>query len=247
LWHVPWLYDLALRSDAWHYAQHVCFLAAALLFWYPVVRPYPGRPRWSCWLLLPCLLLADLSNTGLSAVLTFSQRGLYPYYAEAPRLAGISVLDDQSAAGVLMWVPGSLAFLVPLFAICVRLLSGQESGVRSQASGVRRQRARSVPGRIALPLVSSSPTPGSRLPAPGFDLLRVPLLGRFLKWRHARLALQFPLLLLTGLVIIDGLYGPQVGALNLAGVLPWIHWRGLLIIGLLAAGNVFCMGCPFLL
>src|SRR5262249_19105018 len=54
-------------------------------------------------------------------------------------------------------------------------------------------------------------------------------------------------LLLAGLVIYDGLCGPQVGGMNLAGVLPWIHWRGLLILALLVAGNVFCMGCPFLL
>src|SRR5205823_13114272 len=80
-----------------------------------------------------------------------------------------------------------------------------------------------------------------------FDLLRVPLLGRFLKWRHARLCLQVPLLLLAGLVIYDGFRGPQAGAMNLAGVLPWVHWRGLLVLGLLAAGNVFCLGCPFLL
>jgi polyferredoxin len=72
-------------------------------------------------------------------------------------------------------------------------------------------------------------------------------LGRFLKWRHARLCLQVPLLLLAVVMIYDGLRGPQVGGLNLAGVLPWIHWRGLIILGLLAAGNVFCMGCPFLL
>src|SRR5262249_14910632 len=45
----------------------------------------------------------------------------------------------------------------------------------------------------------------------------------------------------------DGLWGPQVGPMNLAGVLPWIHWRGLVILGLLAAGNVFCMACPFML
>src|SRR5262249_10251962 len=82
---------------------------------------------------------------------------------------------------------------------------------------------------------------------PGFDLLRVPLLGRFLKWRHARFCLQLPLLVLAALVIFDGLCGPRVGAMNLAGVLPWIHWRGLLVLGLLVAGNVFCMGCPFLL
>jgi ferredoxin len=78
-------------------------------------------------------------------------------------------------------------------------------------------------------------------------VLRVPLLGRFLKWRHARLALQMPLMALAGVVIFDGLHGPQVGPMNLAGVLPWIHWRGLVILTLLALGNVFCMACPFML
>src|SRR5205085_2617205 len=110
------------RSPGWHYLQHFCFLATALLFWYVVVRPYPARPRWSPWLLLPYLLLADVQNTVLSAVLTFSDRVLYPYYAEAPRLGGLSPLEDQSAAGVLLWVPGPLAFLLPLFAAAVRLL-----------------------------------------------------------------------------------------------------------------------------
>lgn len=232
LWHLPPLYDLALRSDYWHYAQHVSFLAAAMLFWYPVVRPYPARPHWSRWLLLPYLLLADLSNTILSAVLTFSDRVLYTYYSEMPRLAGISVLDDQSAAGALMWVPGSLAFLIPLFAIGVRLLFGPQPEVRSRKLATLQRRNVSSE--------SSSPTPG-------FDLLRVALIGRFLRWRHARLCLQIPLLILAAFVIYDGLYGPQLGATNLAGVLPWIHWRGLLIVGLLAVGNVFCMGCPFLL
>src|SRR5262249_3865622 len=71
LWHFPPAYDLAVRSSGWHYLQHVCFLGAALLFWYPVVRPYPSRPRWSPWLLFPYLILADLSNTILSVLLTF--------------------------------------------------------------------------------------------------------------------------------------------------------------------------------
>src|SRR5262249_33460982 len=169
------LYDLALCSPGWHYTQHACFLAAALLFWYPVVRPYPSRPRWSSWLLLPYLLFADLSNTALSAVLTFSERALYPHYAEAPRLAGISVLDDQAAAGVLMWVPGSLAFLVPLFAVGVRLLSGQGSEVRGQRSEVRGQKSEvSKQGRVPLPLVASAPLTSDRRPlTSGFDLLRL--------------------------------------------------------------------------
>src|SRR5262249_25609376 len=136
VWHAPPVYDLALRSGAWHYLEHACFLGTALVFWYPVVRPYPSRPRWSPWLLLPYLLLADLSNTALCAVLTFSDRVLYPYYAEVPRLGGLSALEDQSAAGVLMWVPGSVAFLLPLFGIGVRLLSGDRDSVLSTESSV---------------------------------------------------------------------------------------------------------------
>jgi cytochrome c oxidase assembly factor CtaG len=242
LWHVPPVYDLALRSSGWHYLQHLCFLGTALLFWYPIVRPYPGLQRWSPWLLFPVLLVADLSNTVLSALLTFSDRVLYPYYTEVPRLGGLSPLDDQSAAGVLMWVPGSVAFLLPLFALGVRLLSGNPPAPRAQYSvrSTQHPATRSA-GRLALPLVLPQPVHSS-----GFDLLRAPLLGRFLKWRHARLCLQLPLLLLAVLVIYDGFRGPQVGAMNLAGILPWIHWRGLIILGLLAAGNVFCMGCPFL-
>ena len=94
-----------------------------------------------------------------------------------------------------------------------------------------------------MPLV---PRPSSLPPRSSFDLLRVPLLGRFLKWRHARLAMQVPLVALAGVLILDGLRGPQVGPMNLAGVLPWIHWRGLLILSLLAVGNCFCLACPFL-
>ena len=120
LWHVPAFYEVALRSTGWHYLQHICFLGTALLFWYPVVRPYPSRPRWSLWLLFPYLILADVQNTVLSALLTFSDRVLYAPYAEVPRLGGLSALDDQSAAGVLMWVPGSW-FTCCLF---LRLASG---------------------------------------------------------------------------------------------------------------------------
>jgi cytochrome c oxidase assembly factor CtaG len=224
VWHVPPMYDLSLRSPGWHYLQHVCFLGAALLFWYPVVRPYPSRPRWSTWLLVPYLLLADVSNTILSAILTFSDRLLYPYYAEVPRVAGLSPLDDQATAGVLMWVPGSFAFLLPLFCIGVQLFS--ERGIRNAECGVKR------PGRLSLPLVPAS----SSIPHSAF---RIP------HW--TRLALQVTMLILAGVVIVDGLRGPPVGAMNLAGVLPWIHWRGLVVLTLLVAGNLFCMACPFML
>ncbi len=243
LWHAPPIYDLALRSSGWHYLQHVCFLGTAMLFWYGIVRPYPSRPRWSLWLLLPCLILADVQNTALSALFTFSSRPIYAYYAELPRPGG-SVIDDQAAAGVIMWVPGTLAFLLPIFGIGVRLLAGdKETGRRGdKETGTQGDKETRRQGRIPLAVVGSPVSLSPRLPvslSPGL------LVGRFLQWPHARLVLQLPLLLLAALVIYDGLCGPQVAPMNLAGVLPWIHWRGFVILALLAVGNVFCLACPF--
>ncbi len=194
LWHAPAAYDLALRSSSWHYLQHACFLAAGLLFWYPVVRPFPAHPRWSLWLLLPYLILADVQNTIFSALLTFSDHVLYPYYLQIPRLARLSALEDQSAAGVLMWVPGSIAFLVPLFALSARLLYGaggkEEREKGRQGEGEKRSEGGIGSLSLSPFLPFSLSLPPTRIPA--FDLLRIPLIGRFLRWRHARLAMQAP-------------------------------------------------------
>lgn len=89
--------------------------------------------------------------------------------------------------------------------------------------------------------------PTSGRPAGTPDLLRVPVLGRFLRWRHARSVLQAVLLGLAALVILDGLFGPELAPMNLAGTLPWVHWRGFVVLALLVAGNLFCMACPFML
>lgn len=137
LWHTPALYELALRSEAWHAVEHACFVLAALLFWWPVIQPWPSHPRWPRWAMLPYLALADLQNTALSALLTFSGRVLYPSYAALPRPFELSPLQDQAAAGVLMWVPGSLAFLLPLGWIVAELLAPRRAGARARASTVR--------------------------------------------------------------------------------------------------------------
>src|SRR5215470_347514 len=120
-WHLPALYELALRSEFWHDVQHICFLGTGLLFWWPVVQPWPSRLRWPRWTIIPYLLFADIQNTALSAFLIFSERVLYPSYAVLPRLWGISVLDDQAAAGAIMWVPGSVIFLVPVVVLVIGL------------------------------------------------------------------------------------------------------------------------------
>jgi cytochrome c oxidase assembly factor CtaG len=233
-WHIPSVYEAALSSSMLHKLQHLCFLGSSLLFWFPVVRPYPLRPRWSSWLLLPYLLFADISNTVLSALLTFSDQVLYPHYSQIPRLSGISALDDQATAGVIMWVPGSAVFLLPLFGIGISLLFGGGKSLRALPT---RRATSSFP---VLPMWQAPP------PRKGFDLLNLPIVGRFLRWRHARIAVQLVTTGLAGVVIADGLLGTQVSAMNLAGILPWVHWRGFVILGLLAVGNVSCFACPFL-
>jgi len=132
-WHVPGLYELALRAELWHEAQHVCFLSTGILFWWPVVQPWPSPLRWPRWTMIPYLLLADLQNTALSAFLIFSERILYPTYAAVPRLWGIPALDDQAAAGVIMWVPGSVIFLLPVGVLVIRLLAAPRTR-RARAS-----------------------------------------------------------------------------------------------------------------
>jgi hypothetical protein len=87
---------------------------------------------------------------------------------------------------------------------------------------------------------------GSTPLAGGTDVLRWPVIGPLLRWRHARTSLQLVLLLAALVVILHGLFGPAIGSANLATVLTWVHYRGLLVVALLAAGNVFCAGCPFI-
>ena len=245
LWHTPRGYDLALDYATWHVVEHVCFIGAGLLFWYPVIRPFPSRPGWSQWIVLPYLFLAGVQMTVLSAWLSFSTRPIYAHYTEVPRIGGWSVLEDQNAAGVLMWVPGSIAFVVPMFWIALRMLYGSQRAVPRKTERPA----------VGLPVITScasgcsqSMKAGARRRGTlGYDLLEAPLVGRLLKRPATRQTLQLIMLLAAGLVILDGFFGPNLGPANLAGVAPWIHWRGLVVLGLLVGGNFFCMVCPFTL
>jgi putative membrane protein len=133
-WHIPAMFALGMRSEGWHLAEHACFFAAGLLFWWPVVQPWPSlaaRPRWSVPLYL---FLATLPCDALSAFLTFCNRVVYPHYLHAQRLFDISPLGDQEIAGALMWVWVTFAYLAPAAAVTIRMLSPQS--LRSPAQVV---------------------------------------------------------------------------------------------------------------
>jgi cytochrome c oxidase assembly factor CtaG len=135
-WHIPASFELTLRSERWHNTEHLCFLFTSILFWWIVLAPWPSRPRWSRWMVVPYLLTADLVNTIVSGVLAFSGKVLYPTYAHVERLFWWTPLQDQILAGSEMWVLNSLVFLVPVAAIVIRLLSPR-SLERAALSSVR--------------------------------------------------------------------------------------------------------------
>jgi len=211
LWHLPRFYELALGSPVWHGVQHASFFWTGILFWWSIVEPGPGKSHWPRWTAIPLLLAGDIVNTVLSAFFVFSGRVLYPAY-EAVRASRMGAQEDQTLAGLIMWVPGSIIYLLPALVIAVRLLSSD-----------RFARPRSI---VRVARRASRPPIG---------------LTSF------RRAAQAIMLLLAIAVMADGFFGTQVAPLNLAGVLPWIHWRALSLLALLVVGNLFCMACPFTL
>ena len=121
-WHVPAAYDFALDHELWHKFEHACFLGASLIFWFPVILPWPSRQRYAGWFMLLYLVSADIVNTILSAFLAFCDRPLYSYYLRELNPFHIDPLSDQRGGAVVMWVIGSLVFLLPALYITVSLL-----------------------------------------------------------------------------------------------------------------------------
>jgi cytochrome c oxidase assembly factor CtaG/ferredoxin len=231
-WHLPAPYELTLHSNVWHEVEHACFLLSGLLFWWPVVQPWPSRPQWPRWTMIPYLLLADIQNTALSAFLSFSDRVLYPTYQNVPHFVGMTALGDQCIAGAIMWVPGSIAYLVPAAVIAARFLSP-------------RQFAITVESVASQPVRAGGRSPVRQPIRKEFDLFANTAIRRFFASWWFRRSLQLIMFLIAILIILDGLFGPQLTPMNAAGVLPWTHWRGFTVLALLVAGNFFCFACPF--
>jgi putative membrane protein len=121
-WHVPAIYSLALHSGAWHGFEQATFLTAGLLFWWPVVQPWPNTPTEPRWSILLYLFLATLPCDILSGFLVFSERVAYPVYLSTSRQFDLSVLADQQCAGALMWTCVTVIYLVPAAIVTTRLL-----------------------------------------------------------------------------------------------------------------------------
>src|SRR6202011_2984567 len=149
-------------------------------------------------------------------------RVLYPTYEYAPHLWGFSPRDDQVLAGVIMWVPGSFVFLVPAAVIAIGFLSPSRKVRPSEAHqpGIPARQETEV--AQLLRKLNLQPRPGSR----PLDLFKIPAIGTVLRSQLFGQGMQSILFLLAIAVVLDGWFGPQTTPMNLAGVLPWTHWRG---------------------
>ncbi|MGI9145273.1 MAG: cytochrome c oxidase assembly protein [Chloroflexota bacterium] len=132
-WHVPLLYDAAQGRSLAHDLEHALLLGTALLFWWPLVQPTDASRRMGPGVAVVYLAAASVEGTVIGVLLTFSSEPLYTIYRLAPRIAGLSALQDQQLAGLIMWVPSGLVYLS---AILVQVGLLLRSGERSDRDSV---------------------------------------------------------------------------------------------------------------
>ena len=123
VWHIPVLFELAMRSPGSHIVQQVSFFVTGILFWWPVIQPWPSVARWPRWMIPLYLFFATLPCDALSAFLTFCDRAVYPSYQNVSLPVGLSALSDQQLAGSLMWVCVTFIYLLPAVAITMQILA----------------------------------------------------------------------------------------------------------------------------
>jgi cytochrome c oxidase assembly factor CtaG len=136
VWHVPAAFTLGMQSEAWHMVEHASFLLTGLLFWWPVVQPWPSVSRSPDWSIILYLFLATLPCDVLSGFLVFSERVAYPVYLSTSGQSSLSVLADQQCAGALMWTCVTIVYLLAGTILSTHLLSPQPALLRDRFTGL---------------------------------------------------------------------------------------------------------------
>ena len=127
LWHVPAMYDLALRHEnSWHILEHLCFSAAGTLYWWHLLSPIRGRMRLGGMGPVMYMVSTKLIVGGLGIVLAFSPHSIYSFYNGQPSWWGITPGEDQNMSGLLMALEQSIVMGTALAWLFVRMLGESE-------------------------------------------------------------------------------------------------------------------------
>ena len=111
-WHLPVLYNAAMDNHNIHIAEHLMFMAGAVLMWWPLTSQLPELPRLAYPGQMLYSFLMTLPMSVVAIYITMADQVLYPHYASAPRIMPLSPMDDQLLGGLIMWIPGGLIFLL---------------------------------------------------------------------------------------------------------------------------------------
>ena len=128
LWHIPSWYEAALHNAAIHALEHVCLLLAGSLFWWAMVRGRYGRMGYGLAVLY--VFLTAVHSGTLGALLTIAPDPWYATYVQQAPVWGIDPLDDQQLAGILMWIPAGIIFVVLGLALLAAWLGESERRVK---------------------------------------------------------------------------------------------------------------------
>jgi cytochrome c oxidase assembly factor CtaG len=151
-WHVPGLYQAALSDDRVHALEHLCFFGTAWLFWWALVHGRYGRFGYGVSVVY--VFTTALHSNLLGALLTMTPHVWYPAYADSVRTWGLTALEDQQLAGLIMWVPAGLTFTVLGLALFAAWLGESERRVAYTSSerlarGQRGDSLRSLGGGLS--------------------------------------------------------------------------------------------------
>jgi putative membrane protein len=126
LWHIPGMYDLALRHSAIHALEHTCFAVAGGLYWWHVLSPIRSRMRLGGMGPVMYMVSTKLLVGILGVALAFAPSSIYPFYEHHPHYWGLSPREDQNMAGLLMALEQSVVMGIALVWIFVRMLTESE-------------------------------------------------------------------------------------------------------------------------
>src|SRR2546427_3004873 len=134
-WHLPALYDATLRSESLHVVEHLTFIGAGLVLFWPILEATSVHARWqlSPGIKLLYMLAATLPQDGVALVLLFSRVPFYEFYVNAPRLvSGLTALIDQTLAGAVLMVLGKATMAVAALAVFFRWFGGEHLADRAR-------------------------------------------------------------------------------------------------------------------
>jgi len=127
-WHLVPFYDLMMRNHNIHIGCHVLFMVTAVMAWWSVCSPVPEAGRAPEPVQMLYLFLLGIPMQIVAAVITLSDSVLYPWYATAPRVAGLTPIADQQLGGLFMWVPGGFALWIAITGIWLVWARKNEAG-----------------------------------------------------------------------------------------------------------------------